>query len=416
MREELLRLGEAARRASRRLMTASSGEKDAALEAIAAALETNAGRILAANAEDLANGRANGMPANLLDRMLLDEKRLAGIVTGVRQVAALKDPIGEVIHADTLPNGLIVSRSRVPLGVVGMIYEARPNVTVDAAALCLKSGNAVILRGSKDILCSNRALVEVMRQALEGAGLTPDCIGLVTDPSRETATEFMQMNGYLDVLIPRGGAGLIASTVKNATVPVIETGTGNCHVYLDKDADPAKAIPVLLNAKTQRTSTCNTAESLLIHRAVAGTLGREAVAALLEKGVTLHGDETVCSWDSRILPAADEDYRKEYLALEMSVKLVDDVDAAIDWINEYGTHHSEAIVSENYTAVKKFLLGVDSACVYANASTRFSDGFEFGLGAEIGISTQKLHARGPMGLEALTTYKYVVLGDGQVRG
>ena len=282
------------------------------------------------------------MPANLLDRMLLDEKRLAWIVTGVRQVAALKDPIGEVIHADTLPNGLIVSRSRVPLGVVGMIYEARPNVTVDAAALCLKSGNAVILRGSKDILCSNRALVEVMRQALEGAGLTPDCIGLVTDPSRETATEFMQMNGYLDVLIPRGGAGLIASTVKNATVPVIETGTGNCHVYLDKDADPAKAIPVLLNAKTQRTSTCNTAESLLIHRAVAETLGREAVAALLEKGVTLHGDETVCSWDSRILPAADEDYRKEYLALEMSVKLVDDVDAAIDWINEYGTHHSEA--------------------------------------------------------------------------
>ena len=223
------------------------------------------------------------------------------------------------------------------------------------------------------------------------------------------------MNGYLDGLSRRGGAGLIASTVKNATVPVIETGTGNCHVYLDKDADPAKAIPVLLNAKTQRTSTCNTAESLLIHRAVAGTLGREAVAALLEKGVTLHGDETVCSWDSRILPAADEDYRREYLALEMSVRLVDDVDAAIDWINEYGTHHSEAIVSENYTAVKKFLLGVDSACVYANASTRFSDGFEFGLGAEIGISTQKLHARGPMGLEALTTYKYVVLGDGQVR-
>ena len=297
-----------------------------------------------------------------------------------------------------------------------MIYEARPNVTVDAAVLCLKSGNAVILRGSKDILRSNICLVGLMRQALAEAGLDPDCIALVEDPSRETATAFMKLSGYLDVLIPRGGAGLIRSTVENATVPVIETGTGNCHVYVDQDADLEKALPILLNAKTQRTSVCNACESLLIHRAVADTFGPRAVAALLEKGVVIHGDEIAQSWDSRILPATEEDYYKEYLALELSVKVVDSAEEAMAHINRYSTKHSDCIVSENYSTVKKFLLGVDSACVYANASTRFSDGFEFGLGAEIGISTQKLHARGPMGLAALTTYKYVVLGEGQVRG
>lgn len=416
MNADLIRLGENARRASVSLMTASSPAKNAALEAIARTLEQNAEAIFAANAEDIAAGKAAGMAANLLDRMLLDQKRLAGIVEGVRQVAALKDPIGEVLHAETLPNGLIVSQMRVPLGVVGMIYEARPNVTVDAAVLCLKSGNAVILRGSKDILRSNICLVGLMRQALAEAGLDPDCIALVEDPSRETATAFMKLSGYLDVLIPRGGAGLIRSTVENATVPVIETGTGNCHVYVDKDADLEKALPILLNAKTQRTSVCNACESLLIHRAVADTFGPRAVEALLEKGVVIHGDETARSWDSRILPATDEDYYKEYLALELSVKVVDSAEEAIAHINKYSTKHSDCIVSENYTTVKKFLLGVDSACVYANASTRFSDGFEFGLGAEIGISTQKLHARGPMGLTALTTYKYVVLGEGQVRG
>ena len=416
MNADLIRLGENARRAAGALMVAAAPAKNAALEAIARTLEENAAEIFAANAEDIAAGKAAGIAPNLLDRMLLDEKRLAGIVEGVRQVAALKDPIGEVLHAETLPNGLIVSQMRVPLGVVGMIYEARPNVTVDAAVLCLKSGNAVILRGSKDILRSNICLVKLMRQALTEAGLDPDCIALVEDPSRETATAFMKLSGYLDVLIPRGGAGLIRSTVENATVPVIETGTGNCHVYVDKDADLEKALPILMNAKTQRTSVCNACESLLIHRAVAGVFGPTAVKALLEKGVVIHGDETARTWDSRILPATEEDYYKEYLALELSVKVVDSAEEAIAHINKYSTKHSDCIVSENYTTVKKFLLGVDSACVYANASTRFSDGFEFGLGAEIGISTQKLHARGPMGLTALTTYKYVVLGEGQVRG
>ena len=416
MNADLIRLGENARRAAGALMVAAAPAKNAALEAIARTLEENAAEIFAANAEDIAAGKAAGIAPNLLDRMLLDEKRLAGIVEGVRQVAVLKDPIGEVLHAETLPNGLIVSQMRVPLGVVGMIYEARPNVTVDAAVLCLKSGNAVILRGSKDILRSNICLVKLMRQALTEAGLDPDCIALVEDPSRETATAFMKLSGYLDVLIPRGGAGLIRSTVENATVPVIETGTGNCHVYVDKDADLEKALPILMNAKTQRTSVCNACESLLIHRAVADAFGPAAVKALLEKGVVIHGDETAQTWDSRILPAAEEDYYKEYLALELSVKVVDSAEEAIAHINKYSTKHSDCIVSENYTTVKKFLLGVDSACVYANASTRFSDGFEFGLGAEIGISTQKLHARGPMGLTALTTYKYVVLGEGQVRG
>ena len=416
MNADLIRLGENARRAAGALMVAAAPAKNAALEAIARTLEENAAEIFAANAEDIAAGKAAGIAPNLLDRMLLDEKRLAGIVEGVRQVAALKDPIGEVLHAETLPNGLIVSQMRVPLGVVGMIYEARPNVTVDAAVLCLKSGNAVILRGSKDILRSNIGLVKLMRQALTEAGLDPDCIALVEDPSRETATAFMKLSGYLDVLIPRGGAGLIRSTVENATVPVIETGTGNCHVYVDKDADLEKALPILMNAKTQRTSVCNACESLLIHRAAADVFGPAAVKALLEKGVVIHGDETAQTWDSRILPATEEDYYKEYLALELSVKVVDSAEEAIAHINKYSTKHSDCIVSENYTTVKKFLLGVDSACVYANASTRFSDGFEFGLGAEIGISTQKLHARGPMGLTALTTYKYVVLGEGQVRG
>ena len=416
MNANLIRLGENARRAAGSLMVAAAPTKNAALEAIARTLEENAAEIFAANAEDIAAGKAAGIAPNLLDRMLLDEKRLAGIVEGVRQVAALKDPIGEVLHAETLPNGLIVSQMRVPLGVAGMIYEARPNVTVDAAVLCLKSGNAVILRGSKDILRSNICLVKLMRQALTEAGLDPDCIALVEDPSRETATAFMKLSGYLDVLIPRGGAGLIRSTVENATVPVIETGTGNCHVYVDKDADLEKALPILMNAKTQRTSVCNACESLLIHRAVADAFGPAAVKALLEKGVVIHGDETAQTWDSRILPATEEDYYKEYLALELSVKVVDSAEEAIAHINKYSTKHSDCIVSENYTTVKKFLLGVDSACVYANASTRFSDGFEFGLGAEIGISTQKLHARGPMGLTALTTYKYVVLGEGQVRG
>ncbi|MBS4785586.1 MAG: glutamate-5-semialdehyde dehydrogenase [Clostridiales bacterium] len=412
----LEQLGSAAREASSVLMTLSAGEKDRILEAIASVLEENAAAIFAANARDLAAGRERGLPENLLDRMLLDQRRLDGIVEGVRQVKALRDPVGELLSSRTLANGLIVSKMRVALGVVGMIYEARPNVTVDAAALCLKAGNAVILRGSKDIIHSNLCLVELMRRAVEGCGYDPNFISLVEDTSRETATAFMRLNGYLDVLIPRGGAGLIRSTVENATVPVIETGTGNCHVYVDADADLDKALKILLNAKTQRTSVCNACESLLLHEAVADRFGPAVVSALLEHGVTVHGDERVCGYHPQVLPAAEEDYAAEYLALEISVKVVRNTEEAIRHINRYGTHHSDCIVSENYTQVKRFLQQVDSACVYANASTRFSDGFEFGLGAEIGISTQKLHARGPMGLEALTSTKYVILGEGQVRG
>ncbi len=423
MNADLIRLGENARRAAGALMVAAAPAKNAALEAIARTLEENAAEIFAANAEDIAAGKAAGIAPNLLDRMLLDEKRLAGIVEGVRQVAALKDPIGEVLHAETLPNGLIVSQMRVPLGVVGMIYEARPNVTVDAAVLCLKSGNAVILRGSKDILRSNICLVKLMRQALTEAGLDPDCIALVEDPSRETATAFMKLSGYLDVLIPRGGAGLIRSTVENATVPVIETGTGNCHVYVDKDADLEKALPILMNAKTQRIGVCNACESLVIHEKIVDTFMPKLTEALQKKNVELHADErsfAAAESDTAlnralIKPAVEEDWGKEYLDYMISAKTVASVDEAIEHINRYNTGHSEAIITENYTNAQKFLDEVDAACVYVNASTRFSDGFEFGFGAEIGISTQKLHARGPMGLEALTSTKYIIYGNGQVR-
>lgn len=408
-------LGAAAREASFSLMNLPTREKNRILEAIAQVLEQNSDAILAANAQDLAAGRENGMADNLLDRMLLTPQRIAAMVEGVRQVAALKDPVGEVLGANTLPNGLLVSRMRVPLGVVGMIYEARPNVTVDAAALCLKAGNAVILRGSGDILHSNCCLVGLMRQAVADCGHSPDFVALVEDASRQTATDFMRLNRYLDVLIPRGGAGLIRATVENATVPVIETGTGNCHVYVDATANLDKALDILLNAKTQRTSVCNACESLLVHRDVAPAFLPRAVAALLERGVDIYGDSAFCAADPRVQPATEEDYAAEYLAMKISAKVVQDVEEAIRHIARYGTHHSDCIVSENYTNINRFLRQVDSACVYANASTRFSDGFEFGLGAEIGISTQKLHARGPMGLEALTTYKYIVLGEGQVR-
>ena len=379
----LEQLGNACKQASRQIMNADRNQKDALLRAIAKQLEQDMPAILKANALDVENGKANGMNAGLLDRMLLNEARMQQIIEGVYQVCALPDPIGEITDMHTTENGLQIGTMRVALGVVGMIYEARPNVTVDAAVLSLKAGNAVMLRGSKDILQSNLVIVSSMRRAAAACGFCADIITLLEDTSRETATAFMKLNAYLDVLIPRGGAGLIANTVKNATVPVLETGTGNCHVYVDKDADTAKVIPIIINAKTKRTSVCNACESVLIH--------------------------TDC------IPATEEDYASEYLNLEISIKTVSTLEEAITHINTYSTHHSEAIISENYTSVKRFLKEVDSACVYANASTRFSDGFEFGLGAEIGISTQKLHARGPMGLQALTTKKYIILGEGQIR-
>ena len=413
--EKLLTLGKKAKEASYILMNLGSNEKNRILQSIAHNLKQRQQEILKANALDIQTAQEKNTPANLIDRMELTEERLQQIISGVQQVVSLKDPTGEVLSATTLPNGLLVSKMRVALGVVGMIYEARPNVTVDAAALCLKSGNTVILRGSKDIIHSNMALVAIMRDAIAACGYNPDMVQLVEDTSRETATAFMKLNGYLDVLIPRGGAALIQSTVQNATVPVIETGTGNCHVYIDKDADLQKALDIVINAKTQRTSTCNTCESVLLHQEIVQQFGPVLIKKLLEHSVLIHGDEQVCSFHSEVVPAVEQDWYQEYLALELSMGVVEGLEDAIRHINLYGTHHSDCIVSENYSSVKKFLREVDSACVYANASTRFSDGFEFGLGAEIGISTQKLHARGPMGLEALTSVKYIILGEGQIR-
>lgn len=411
----LQQLGKNAKNASRMIMNASANEKNAILATMAEMLENRKAEIFAANQKDLEEAKINLMPANLIDRMMLDEKRLAGIIEGIKQVIALDDPIGEITDMHLTKTGLQVGKMRVALGVVGMIYEARPNVSVDAAILCLKSGNAVILRGSKDIIHSNLKLVEIMRAALKANDFDENIISLLEDTSHECANAFMRMNEYLNVLIPRGGAKLIASVVKNASVPVLETGTGNCHIYIDKDADMKKALDIVINAKTQRTSVCNACESILIHRGVRDADMKPIIQALIDKNVVIHGDMTICELNNEVIPATEADYGTEYLDLEVSIKMVKSLEEAITHINHYSTHHSETIVSENYTSVKKFLKEVDSACVYANASTRFSDGFEFGLGAEIGISTQKLHARGPMGLKALTCEKYIILGNGEIR-
>lgn len=411
----LQQLGKNAKNASRMIMNASANEKNAILATMAEMLENRKAEIFEANQKDLEEAKINLMPANLIDRMMLDEKRLAGIIEGIKQVIALDDPIGEITDMHLTKTGLQVGKMRVALGVVGMIYEARPNVSVDAAILCLKSGNAVILRGSKDIIHSNLKLVEIMRAALKANDFDENIISLLEDTSHECANAFMRMNEYLDVLIPRGGAKLIASVVKNASVPVLETGTGNCHIYIDKDADIKKALDIVINAKTQRTSVCNACESILIHRGVRDADIKPIIQALIDKNVVIHGDMTICELNNEVIPATEADYGTEYLDLEVSIKMVKSLEEAIAHINHYSTHHSETIVSENYTSVKKFLKEVDSACVYANASTRFSDGFEFGLGAEIGISTQKLHARGPMGLKALTCEKYIILGNGEIR-
>lgn len=408
--------GCAAKFAARTLSVATAQQKDAALEAVARALEGHVSDILSANAEDLKAGREAGLRESLLDRLALDEGRIAGIVEGVRQVHALPDPIGQVISTIHRPNGLRMEKRRVPLGVIGIIYEARPNVTVDAAVLCLKAGNAVILRGGKEAFRSNTTLVAIMRGALEGAGLPPDCVALVRDTSRESAHELMNLTGYLDVLIPRGGAGLIRSVVENARVPVIETGIGVCHIYVHEKADLAMAVEILYNAKTTRPSVCNAAECVLVDRAVARAFLPMAHARLADKDVRWRAcPEARAILGDEAAPATAEDWDAEFGDFILAAKVVDGPREAMDFISVHGTGHSEAIVTEDAEVAGQFLDGVDAAAVYWNASTRFTDGFEFGLGAEIGISTQKMHARGPMGLTELTSSKHVIYGTGQVR-
>lgn len=404
-----------AKNASCILMTASTECKNRALLAIADALQANCAQILAENQKDLDAGAQAGLSASLLDRLALTEARIDGMAQGVREVAALPDPVGVVLSETRRPNGLRIQKVSTPLGVLGIIFEARPNVTSDAAALCLKSGNAVILRGGKEAIRSNIAISDVMRAALREVGLPQDCIQLVEDTSRESATALMRLNAYVDVLIPRGGAGLIRSVVENATVPVIETGVGNCHIYVDKDADPAMAAEITFNAKTSRVSVCNAAESLLVHADIAETVLPLIKARLDEKHTELRGDERAQAILPGIVPATDADWGTEYLDYILSIKVVDSLEDAIAHIRQYSSGHSECIVTENAEAAERFLNAVDSAAVYHNASTRFTDGGEFGFGAEIGISTQKLHARGPLGLPQLTSIKYKVYGNGQVR-
>lgn len=411
---DLTEVARNARNASRGLAIATRAAKDAALHAMADALLARTEELLEANAADVARAEADGTPANIIDRLRLTPERLEGMAQGLRDVAGLADPVGEVVRGGVLPNGLELRQVRVPFGVVGMIYEARPNVTADAAGICLKSGNAVLLRGSSSARSSNAAIVAVLRDALTSAGLDADLVQLVPGDTRDSVKELMRARGLVDVLIPRGGAGLIRSVVEESMVPVIETGVGNCHVYVDAAADLDKALAIVLNAKTQRTSVCNAAESLLVHADVADAFLPRVVAALQERDVTIHGDDAFTSYDG-VVPATEDDYAEEYLSLDIAAAVVPDIDAAIDHIRRYSSAHSDAIVTDDQRAARRFVAEVDSAAVLVNASTRFTDGGEFGFGAEIGISTQKLHARGPMGLPEMTSTKYVVVGDGHVR-
>jgi glutamate-5-semialdehyde dehydrogenase len=403
-----------ARTAATELALATRATKDAVLLAMADALESSAEDLLAANAVDVRTAEDGGTPAHLVDRLRLDASRVSGMAQGLRDVAGLPDPVGEVVRGSTLANGLQLRQVRVPFGVVGIIYEARPNVTADAAGICLKSGNAVLLRGSSSARRSNQAIVAVLRAAAGGAGLPEDVVQLVPGESHDSVKELMRARGLVDVLIPRGGAGLIRSVVEESTVPVIETGVGNCHVYVDADADLDMAERIVLNAKTHRTSVCNAAESLLVHRSVAEEFVPRIVRALQDAGVTLHGDEAFAAHDG-VEPATEEDWATEYLALEMSAAVVPTLEAAIEHIRRYSSSHSDAIVTDSQPNAQRFVAAVDSAAVLVNASTRFTDGGEFGFGAEIGISTQKLHARGPMGLPEMTSTKYVVTGAGHIR-
>ncbi len=416
MNTVLQQQGALAKAASRVLAIAGTAKKNAALEAVAEILTERRDEWLSANAADVEAARAAGMRPAMLDRLTLTEARIADIVDGVRQVAALPDPIGRVDKMETRPNGLIIGRRRVPLGVIAIIFEARPNVTVDAAALCLKSGNVCILRGGKEAIRSNRRAAALMREALERAGLPADCISLVQDTGHDTANELMHLEGYVDVLIPRGGSALIRAVAKEASVPVIRTGEGVCHVYIDDEADLDMGANILFNAKCSRPSVCNAAECVLVHRDAAAAFWKKALPLLDEKGVELRADEEALALlGPRALPAAESDWDAEYDDFILAVKTVGGLEEAVDFINAHGTGHSESIVTKNYFKAQRFLDAVDAAAVYVNASTRFTDGGEFGLGAEIGISTQKMHARGPMGLEELTSCKYVVYGEGQVR-
>ncbi len=407
-------MGAAAKQAARKLAVAGN-QKDAALEAIAAALEAHTEEILEANREDLSAAEKNGMSRSLMDRLALNEKRIQGMADGVRQVKAQPDPVGQVLEGGVRPNGLRIEKIAVPLGVIGIIYEARPNVTADAAALCLKAGNAVILRGGKEAFRSNQAIAEVMRDAVETAGLPRDSIQLVQDTSRASSIEMMGLTGYLDVLIPRGGAGLIRAVVENSHVPVIETGVGNCHVYVDDAADIQMASDIIFNAKTSRPSVCNAIETVLVHQDIAQEFLPVMKEKLDEKQVEIRGCEKTREILPECVPACEEDWSTEYLDYILAVKVVDSLDDAMAHIAKYSSGHSECIVTENYRHAERFLSEVDAAAVYVNASTRFTDGGEFGLGAEIGISTQKLHARGPMGIRQLTSQKFVIRGNGQIR-
>ena len=412
---KLEEIGSRAKEVSRVLNNLGSTPKNEGLKAVAQALLDGKDKILEANQKDVQAALAKGMNPGLVDRLSLNDARIQAMAEGLLQVASLDDPVGEVISMKPRPNGLLIGQKRVPLGVIGMIYEARPNVTADAFGLCFKSGNAVILKGGSDALESNKAIVVQIREGLKSAGLPEDAVQLIESTDREVTRQFMRLNDYLDVLIPRGSAGLIRSVVENSTVPVIETGTGNCHIFVDESADLDMALNIIFNAKTQRIGVCNACESLMVHRAVAGEFLPLLKARQDEKQVEIRADKEACALVDGFVPATEEDWGREYLDYILSLKLVDSIDEAIAHINRYNTKHSEAIITSDYANAQRFLNEIDAAAVYVNASTRFTDGFEFGFGAEIGISTQKLHARGPMGLKELTTTKYIIYGNGQVR-
>ena len=415
MNEMLNHLGVNAKAAETEMRNLSTDKKNEVLLAVADRLVKDTQTLIRANAVDVEEGKRNQMPEGLIDRLLMTESRIEGMAEGLRQVAALDDPIGEVTGMKKRPNGLLIGQKRVPLGVIGIIYEARPNVTADAFALCFKTGNVVILKGGSDAIHSNEAIVNSIRATLKEQRVTEDAIQLISDTSRETAAEFMKMNQYVDVLIPRGGRGLIKAVVEQSTIPVIETGTGNCHTYVDETADLQMAADIIINAKTQRVGVCNACESVLVHEKVKDAFLPVLAKRLQEKHVEIRADQAAYELIPGAVHATEEDWGKEYLDYILSVKVVSSVEEAIAHINKYNTRHSEAIITNNYTNAQKFLDEVDAAAVYVNASTRFTDGFEFGFGAEIGISTQKLHARGPMGLLALTTTKYIIYGNGQIR-
>ncbi len=412
---ELIIKAENAKKASYKLSNTSTVDKNKGLLKIAQMLIDNANDIFAANAIDVENAKAKGVTTALIDRLTLNKKRVNDMAEGLRQIASLPDPVGEVISAWKRPNGLQIGQQRVPLGVIGIIYEARPNVTVDAAGLCLKSGNVAILRGGSEAINSNKAIVNIISKALKEAGIPEAAVQLIEDTGRETAVEMMKLNKYIDVLIPRGGAGLIQTVVKNATVPVIETGTGNCHVYVDGDGDLEMGERIIINAKTSRPAVCNAAETLLVDEKIAEKFIPKALKSLRDMNVEIHGCEKTQKLFSDVKPATEEDWDTEYLDYILAVKVVNGIDEAIEHINAHGTRHSEAIITNDYNKARKFQQEIDAAAVYVNASTRFTDGFEFGFGAEIGISNQKLHARGPLGLKELTTIKYIINGNGQIR-